>query len=303
MDGGGKDLDCNDARSLKCSNSFTQSNASSQPTGGDVSPGISDAVTNAMVSHFQKELLQNSMAMWPSVVHGAKKYFNVNHGYVLRKIVWQLVPVPSQKKKAGEISGDDTDWTARIFEGLEQDVEEPDLYIPTMSFITYVLLCGLVHGLRDDFFNPDVLSATIWFSFLILILEVSGAKAVLYMGGAPQAPVFDIASLLGYKYLFLSLQILVGVLLGGGYKPEGFFYSAAASGLMAGCGASLYQSLKRMARMQPGAVGQECGSEIYKIFTKALPALQVLLCWLLMPRWPALPQAAITALVNASGAA
>lgn len=285
MDGADKDLGWEDVGSPGIG-SGPSGQVGSQAAGMLGNPMVSDAVTNAMVNHFQKELMQNSLSMWPAMVRGARKYFNVTHGYVLRKLAWQLVPLPNKKAKSGEITGEERDSATRIFDGLQQDIEEPDLYIPIMGFITYILGCGLITGLNGNF-HPDALGATMSFAFLMLMLEVGMAKAVLYVGGAPQAPVADLAALLSYKYMYLSLQIVIGVVLGWGKKPQSFLFTLVCLAMTGSCVAALFFSLKRLARMQPGQEGgQESVSEIHKIFMKALPALQIFLLWLLMPRWP-----------------
>lgn len=261
---------------------------------GSLPGGVSDAVTSAMVSHFQRELMKSSMSLWPKLVVEARRYFNVTHGYVCRKVLWQLVPVTSPKRKAldGEILGE-KDWTARLQDGLEVEIEEPDLYIPIMGFVTYVVLCAMLKGLSDDF-SPDVLGSTVSFALVLLALEVTVAKATLYMGGAVHAPAVDVAALLAYKYLYLSVQILLGFILGFGRKPEGFIYKLLALGLTGSCSVALWQSLRRLARMQPG-LGQECQTEIHKIFSQVMPASQAILLWLLMPSWPARLPAVIAA--------
>lgn len=250
------------------------------------SPAISDAVTSAMLTHFTHEFTKGSLSLWPQFVQTARQYFNVTHGYVLRKALWQLLPKTMPKKKAseGELGGE-KDWTVRLLEGLEVDIEEPDMYIPVMSFVTYVLLCGLVRGLQEQF-HPEILSSTMTFAVVILILEVTIAKAALFVTGAVNAPIFDLAALFGYKYLHLSLHLIVGIILGRGFKPEGILYHLLALCLMASCGAALWQALRRLARMQP-LPGQESSLvNFHDIFVKAMPVAQALFYWLLLPSWP-----------------
>jgi len=246
---------------------------------------ISDAVTNAMVSHMLREATGHTMSFWPVFMAKARRYFNVTHGYVLRKMLWQLVPVPSTKKKAseGELGGE-KEWTTRVFEGLEVDIEEPDLYIPTMGFVTYVLLCGLIQGLQEQF-KPEVLSTTINYALLWCIVETTVVKAALFSAGAVNAPVGDLVTMLGYKYFYLSLQLIAGLILGWGYKPQGFLYGLVSIGLFASCGVALWQALKRLSRMQP-QMGQECVSELHKLIIKCIPVLQALVIWFLLPKWP-----------------
>merc|ERR1719183_3445412 len=79
--------------------------------------GVSDAVTSAMVNHFASELTKGSLSLWPQFVQTARRYFNVSHGYVLRKALWQLAPTASLKKKSteGEL-GCEKEWTVRMYE-------------------------------------------------------------------------------------------------------------------------------------------------------------------------------------------
>merc|ERR1740130_859207 len=258
---------------------------------------MSDAVTSAMVNHFATELTKGSLSLWPQFVLTARRYFNVSHGYILRKALWQLAPVTNPKKKSsdGEI-GRDKDWTVRMYEGLEVEIEEPDMYIPVMGFATYVLLCGMIKGLQEQF-HPDVLYSYISFAVIILALEVIVAKAALFMAGAVNAPVFDIAALFGYKFFYLCLQLICGLIFGRGHA-EGFLYHIFAFALMGSCGVALFQSLRRLARMQP-ALGQECVQHVHDIFIKVLPVMQLLAYYLLLPTWP--PRTAAEA--SASGSA
>jgi len=246
-----------------------------------------------MVNHFAQEITKGSTNFLPAFLASARRYFNVSHGYVLKKCLWQLVPTNSLKKKSsdGEL-GAEKDWTARVYEGLEVDIEEPDLYIPTMGFVTYVLLCGIIRGLQDSF-HPDVISSNITFATVALVLETGIAKAILFTGGAVNTPTLDLAILLGYKFFYLSLHLIFGLFLGWGHKPSGFIFSILALGLLVSCCVALWQSLRRLARMQP-SVGQECVSDIHKLIIKALPVGQVLIYYCLLPTWP--PPAQLAAL-------
>eukprot|EP00929_Paragymnodinium_shiwhaense_P102261 TRINITY_DN65454_c0_g1_i1.p1 TRINITY_DN65454_c0_g1~~TRINITY_DN65454_c0_g1_i1.p1 ORF type:complete len:364 (+),score=62.34 TRINITY_DN65454_c0_g1_i1:86-1177(+) len=265
---------------------------------GDPLAGLPvDAVTGAMIGHFQQQIFQGGLSVWPQFIQSSKRYFNVTHGYVLRKVLWQLVPMPAPKRKStdGELGGE-KDWTSRLYEGLEVDIEEPDLYVPLMSFVTYTLLCGVISGLQDKF-QPDVLSATVMYAFTLLILELVLVKAVLAMSGAAQAPMVDLAAILSYKYLYLSLQLIAGLFLGFGGKPSGFFYRLITFALTVSCGVALYMVLRKLPRMQSMApqLGQECVSNLHKFAIQGLPFLQAAVCYLLLPTWPKAREVAVVA--------
>uniref|UniRef100_A0A7S1MBZ8 Protein YIF1 n=1 Tax=Alexandrium catenella TaxID=2925 RepID=A0A7S1MBZ8_ALECA len=242
-----------------------------------------------MVSHFAREIREGSMAMFPQLMQTARGYFNVTQGYVLRKALWQLAPMNMAKKKSGEGEiGAEKDWGVRVVKGLEVDIEAPDAYIPTMGFVTYVLLYCLVQGLEERF-NPDVLGSTLTFALVILVLETAVVKGALFLVGAADAPVMDVAALMGYKYYHLSLQLGVGLLVGGGWKPQGFLYKLFSLVIFGSCGAALWQVLRRLPRLQPARSSQECGPDMHKILIKVLPVLEVLICWLLLPSWSKRP--------------
>ncbi|CAJ1452967.1 unnamed protein product [Effrenium voratum] len=287
MDGTDKDLGWEDVGTGRGG-----SMASGQAATGRAEANISDAVTSAMMNQFARELTSSSLSLWPQFVHITRRYFNVHHGYVLRKLLWQLIPFHSTKKKAtdGELGGQ-KDWTVRIIDGLELDIEEPDLYIPTMGFVTYVVLYGLVRGIQEDF-SPEVLSATISSALVMLILELALMKGALFMSGAVNTPTLDLFALLGYKFFYLSVHLGLGLLWGRGRKPSGFFYTVLILGLAVSCGVALWQALRRLARMQP-THGQECVSDMHQMCIKVLPVLQAFVCWFLLPSWPKIGPAAV----------
>jgi len=260
-------------------------------SGGDVftSAGMADHMTNAMVRHIANEI-KGSWSLWPQFVLSAKQYFNVTHGYVLRKVMWQMLPLPAEKPKStdGEINAAE-DWTRRVFQGLEVQIEVPDAYIPTMGFITYVILYCLIQGLQEKFV-PDMLSSTLTLCVIVLVLETTAAKVALYVAGSPEAPVVDLVVLFGYKYFHLSVQLLVGLAIGGGWRPTGFLYKLFSLAMVINCGVALWQVLQRLPRFHPVASGQECKTELHQIVIKALPALQALVYWWLLPSWPAQPE-------------
>lgn len=260
----------------------------------------SDAVTSAMLRHLGSELATSSLSMWPAFMLSARRYFNVTHGYVVRKVLWIFVPTPNPKHKSsdGEIGGEKC-TSLRIYQGLEVDIEEPDLYIPTMGFITYVLLCGIIRGLESTF-RPETLASIMSVTLVVLVLEVIVTKAALFMGGADAAPVLDLVGLVGYKYVNLSFLLIVGLLFGYGHKPQSSLYFLLTLALIGSCAAALFHSLRKLARMQARLEAQK---DIHSIIIKVLPALQLVVWYFLLPTWPELSAADIAAAKAAEQAA
>lgn len=256
----------------------TAATAASAPSGA-----MSDAMTSAMVGHFAREL-RDSLSLWPQVTSALRRSFNVHHGYVLGKLVWQLCPMPLPKLKDTEsVLGIGGDWDVRIWQGFHIGLEEPDMYIPFMGFITYVLLCGIVQGLVGVF-NPEVLSSTLSFATTLVLLEVLAVKALLFFSGAVNASVLDLLGLLGYKYFHLSLQLLAGVLLGELHEHT-VYYQLLRFLLWAACATALWRSLKLLPAFQP-LLGNASIGGIQRPLLGPIAVLQVPMCWLLSPSFP-----------------
>mmetsp|Transcript_12401 Transcript_12401/g.18544 ORF Transcript_12401/g.18544 Transcript_12401/m.18544 type:complete len:261 (+) Transcript_12401:996-1778(+) len=115
-----------------------------------------------------------------------------------------------------------------------EDVNALDLYIPSMSLITYVLLCGLCYGTSGEF-NPEVLPQVTTRCMVIQFLEVLLFRIGFYMMQAPVS-FMDLFAVTGYKYLGLTMNMLVGyslslALVSGGHRGYygTFLWTASAS--------------------------------------------------------------------------
>ena len=122
------------------------------------------------------------------------------------------------------------------------DDNAPDLYIPFMSLITYVLLCALCYGTAGQF-NPEIILDVTTKCIFIQLLEVLLFKFGIYtmtsssgggggtnmgLGGTEQSVIsfLDLFAFTGYKYLALSFNMIIGFSVGmmmnggGGEKVE-----------------------------------------------------------------------------------
>jgi hypothetical protein len=90
------------------------------------------------------------------------------------------------------------------------DENAPDLYLPSMTLITYVLLCAICYGGAGQF-SPEVIPDVTTKCFLTQLLEVLAIRVGFYMMQAPVA-FLDLFSYTGYKYLGLCVNLLVGMM-------------------------------------------------------------------------------------------
>lgn len=94
-----------------------------------------------------------------------------------------------------------------------RDVNAPDLYIPVMAFISYVLLVALTYGI-DKKFSPELLISTATRGIAITVLEVGLIKTGLYLWSIASITILDIIAYTGYKYIGIILTVLASLLLG-----------------------------------------------------------------------------------------
>ncbi|XP_078728314.1 protein YIF1B-like [Lampetra fluviatilis] len=135
-----------------------------------------------------------------------KCYFAVDTVYVQNKLKVLLCPYTHKN------------WDLRFQKGEpvapKFDVNAPDLYIPTMAFLTYVVEAGLVYGTQDRF-CPDVLWTRTNMALTWLLVEVLLVTLGLYLA-ALRVPmdIPEIMAYAGYKYVGIVLSVLAGLLLG-----------------------------------------------------------------------------------------
>ncbi|VTJ56179.1 Hypothetical predicted protein [Marmota monax] len=94
------------------------------------------------------------------------------------------------------------------------DINAPDLYIPAMAFITYILVAGLALGTQDRF-SPDLLGLQASSALAWLALEVLAILLSLYLVTVnTDLTTIDLVAFLGYKYVGMIGGVLMGLLFG-----------------------------------------------------------------------------------------
>lgn len=161
-----------------------------------------------------------------------KYYFAVNHRYVLKKLAIIIMPFAHRiwARQRGmdpaQFEGPINDGAAPTYLPPRDDVNAPDLYIPLMSFMTYVLLVGFVFGIRNDF-HADVLARYFSKGLGVLSLEVLIVKLGLYLVNARPTPWLDLIAYRGYKFVGVVLAMASWLLMPKLYLPV-LLYSATA---------------------------------------------------------------------------
>ena len=99
------------------------------------------------------------------------------------------------------------------------DLQAPDLYIPLMSFITFVLLIGWMAQTKDAKIDVGTLIGVNYSKCLFIwTLEAIIQKGVFYFCGIANIPFLEILSYTGYKFLPLTLVMTTEIAFG--YFPS-----------------------------------------------------------------------------------
>ncbi|CAM9360628.1 unnamed protein product [Ascophyllum nodosum] len=163
-----------------------------------------------------------------------KVYFTVDNGYVVRKLKVLLFPL--MKKDWYRLPSEDEvkDDGRPKFERPIADVNAPDLYVPLMSFITFVLVTGYAKGasaaaFSDDgnTFSPEVLTEVTSSCIVTQLLQVLLIRLGLYLLNSP-AVILDLVAYTGYQYVGLGINMTVGICLG----LRWYYVALAWTGLM-----------------------------------------------------------------------
>lgn len=171
-------------------------------------------------------------------VNALKHYFNVTNGYVINKLFLVLFPwrhKPWSRKQAVGPNGQDG-W----YLPPRDDVNSPDMYIPVMAIVTYVLLSTLIAGLKGHF-QPELLGYTASTALVVVLLEIAILKLGCYLMGISNASqLYDLIAYSGYKFVGIIVTIAtIGVTeifhksngTGGWIGWTVFFYTFLANSL------------------------------------------------------------------------
>jgi len=93
------------------------------------------------------------------------------------------------------------------------DINAPDMYIPLMSLVTYILLSALLSGLSGTF-HPALLGYTAWSALGAVGLEIAGLKFGCYLLAIGNSQLLDLVAYSGYKFVGTIISIVASASLG-----------------------------------------------------------------------------------------
>ncbi|GAA5973042.1 hypothetical protein JCM11641_000379 [Rhodosporidiobolus odoratus] len=139
-----------------------------------------------------------------------KHSFNVSNSYVVRKL--RLVIWPWRHKPwSRSVVRNESTGVAEGWKPPRDDVNCPDLYIPVMALVTYVLLAAVIAGTSGTF-DPRILGQTASKAFGLLVLEFVCIKLGCYLLGiGDEGTMVDLLAYEGYKFVGVIVSLLAGL--------------------------------------------------------------------------------------------
>jgi len=146
------------------------------------------------------EMVNQNLNRWFNPAN-IKRYFDVTNSFVLKKI--GLVLFPFRHKSWARIGRRNEQTGKMEFNPPRDDINSPDLYIPVMSCVTYVILFAIIMTTEaKGKFNPELLGGTMLKLFSLLVGEVLLMKLICYlMSISADVAFLDLIAYSGYKFI------------------------------------------------------------------------------------------------------
>ncbi|KAJ5203863.1 ER to Golgi transport protein Yif1 [Penicillium cinerascens] len=161
-----------------------------------------------------------------------KHYFNVSNSYVLNKVglvlfPWRHKPWSRQQARMGvNATGPDGQIVQQQYSSMflppRDDLNSPDMYIPVMAVVTYILLSVLLAGFRGDF-HPELLGSVTTTSIAVIIFEILCLKMAMYILTINNdSQLLDLVAYSGYKFVGIIATLVTSEILTPGRGTGGW---------------------------------------------------------------------------------
>ena len=160
-----------------------------------------------------------------------KHYFNVSNSYVMSKLLlvlfpWRHKPWSRQQTRVASSAtsgpnGQTTQQYASIFLPPRDDLNSPDMYIPAMALVTYILLSTVLAGLRGSF-HPELLGSITTTAIAVVAFEIVLLKIAMYiLNISNDSQLLDLVAYSGYKFVGIIVTLALSEIVSGGNGTGG----------------------------------------------------------------------------------
>ncbi|KAI4736469.1 YIF1-domain-containing protein [Aureobasidium sp. EXF-12298] len=155
-------------------------------------------------------------------VSAMKHYFNVSNKYVVNKLFIVLFPWRHRPWSRQQQPMASSGQSGPMFLPPREDINSPDMYIPVMAFVTYILLSTLLAGLQGAF-RPELLGLTATNAFAVVIIELLLLKLGTYLLNiSNESQWLDLVAYSGYKFVGIIFTIALATIMTGGKGTGGY---------------------------------------------------------------------------------
>ncbi len=137
-----------------------------------------------------------------------KHYFDVDQSFAWRKLKFVLLPFFFQKSE-GE-----------VFDAKNDSIFKPELYIPTMSLISFVLIVCLNIIVIKEPLLPDEIANKVFSCLLFTAFEALVCKIAFRIALSTSVPFLNLMAYCSYKYIGLVVYVLFSLIFGNSFWIE-----------------------------------------------------------------------------------
>lgn len=102
------------------------------------------------------------------------------------------------------------------------DLNSPDMYIPAMALVTYILLSAVLAGLRGSF-HPELLGSITTTALAVVIFEIICLKLAMYILNINNdSQLLDLVAYSGYKFVGIIVTLVFSEVLTPGRGTSGW---------------------------------------------------------------------------------
>jgi len=144
-------------------------------------------------------------------VRELRRYFAVSTDYVLNKL--KLILFPYFYRGSWQRSSIQLGKGRETYPPPRADINAPDLYIPVMGFVTYIIICSIVAGFAGGF-KPEMLGIVASKALFLFAIDVVIVRLGYYLLSKVSQSVLDCAALCGYVFVGVALNELAQMIGG-----------------------------------------------------------------------------------------
>ncbi|CUS24338.1 LAQU0S15e02256g1_1 [Lachancea quebecensis] len=138
-------------------------------------------------------------------------YFQVSNSYVFRKLKTILMPFLHRNWQRVPNASSHGSTSTPSFQVPRVDLNSPDMYIPVMGLVTYILAWNFQQGMQGSF-DPENLYQRLSTTLASVLLDLFILKMGLYLLVSTKSPttsITELACYVGYKFVPLTLALLL----------------------------------------------------------------------------------------------